>query len=174
MAKFDFSAASDLSATSRLYKRKWAGEGGGGGGGGSFSFCSFLSSIPPLFCSLQCPGSQHPRLSHSTASSSYCRARVHALALLCPVPCSHPRPEPSHLISATCPSAPSPIPTMPPPSLQPTASVVAAVAAQSGRCRALVHPVCAQYIATSSRGPCSAPAVLLDHRHGPYPGWFSL
>ena len=60
--------------------------GGGGGGGASFSLCSFLSSSPPLLCSLQCPGSLLPCLSHYTATGPQCRARVHALAQPCLCP----------------------------------------------------------------------------------------
>ena len=69
-------------------KERGGGGGGGGGevGGAHFHSDSFLSSSPPLLCSLQCPGSQHPCLSHSTASGCCCRARVRALAQPCPCP----------------------------------------------------------------------------------------
>ena len=141
----------------------------GGGGGPSFSFFSFFS-LSALFPSV-------PWLPVSVPEPFHYLGFLLSRACSCPGPvvlvsCSYQRPKPSNLSSTMCSCSPSPVPAVPPPPLQSTPSAVASFAAQSRRCRALVHPVCAQYIATPSCGLCSTPAVLLDYKHGPYPGWF--
>ena len=88
-------------------------KGEGGNHSSSFQFLPPPPPEPPLPC---------PACARSCPS------------LAVPVLCSHPSPE-------TCPSAPRRVPAVPPPPLQPTASVTAAVAAQTRDCRALVQPV---------------------------------
>ena len=60
MAKFDFSAAPDPSATSRLYKKRRRGGGGGGGGRGGGGGGSHTPSVDFI------PYSEpHPSLLHA-------------------------------------------------------------------------------------------------------------
>ena len=150
-----------------------AGGGGGGGGGGwGGGFISFLQPSSALFPPV-------PWLLASVPEPLHCLWFLLPRACSClgpfvPVPYSHPRPEPSDLSPETCPSAPSPVPAVLLPPLQPTASAAAIVAAQSRRCRALVQLVRAQYTTTPSRALSPVLPVRLDRRHGPYSRWLSL
>ena len=132
----------------------------------------FPPALPCLFPPVLWLPASVPEPLHCLRFLLPCACSCPGLAV--PVPCSHPRPEPSDLSPEACPSASCPIPAVPLPTLQPTASAAAAVAAQSRRCRALVQPVHTQYTTTPSHALSPVLPVRLDRRHGSYSRWLSL